>query len=320
MSHLNLLSQRAVVVPASEMMRRELLTLSPSDDLFDSVGRLLRHNISGAPVIDAAQNYLGVFSEKSSITALTKVIDVARDLGLHQIRVRDFMTSKLVTLDGSLDVFDAIDHLLSKRISGAPVVDDKGAFRGIFSEKTAMRVLSAALHDGLPGSKVEDYMNVDRNRIIDQSDLLIDIAQRFLETPYRRLPVLRDGILIGQVSRRDVLKAEHQLAAEVQNRGQHGDVSDAVRLAIVRHSVADFMDDHAMTATPTTDLLAITQIFLNSPHRRLPIVDGRRLVGQISRRDLMAAAAKMMGHRKQSGSAETLYLSGTDLLAPASLK
>lgn len=320
MSQLNMLTKRSVVQSASEIMRRKLVTLSPADDLFDAVGRLLHDNISGSPVVDQDGNYLGVFSEKSCITALTQIIEAARDLGLHHVRVREFMTAKLTTLDGSLDVFDAIDHLLSKRISGAPVIDPNGNFRGIFSEKTAMRVLSAALHDGLPGSKVEDYMNVDRNRIIDESDLLIDIAHRFLETPYRRLPVLRGEKLVGQVSRRDVLHAEHRLAAEVQSRANHNDISDEVRMIVARRKVADFMDEHAMTAAPTTDLLGVTQIFLNSPYRRLPIIEAGRLVGQISRRDLLAAAARIMGHEKQRRSSETLYLSGTDLLAPSSMR
>ena len=44
------------------------------------------------------------------------------------------------------------------------------------------------------------------------SDLL-GIAQIFLNTNYRRLPVLREGKLIGQISRRDLLCAAHELLA-----------------------------------------------------------------------------------------------------------
>ena len=39
------------------------------------------------------------------------------------------------------------------------------------------------------------------------------MAQIFFDTPYRRLPVLRDERLMGQVSRRDLLSATHDLMA-----------------------------------------------------------------------------------------------------------
>ena len=50
-------------------------------------------------------------------------------------------------------------------------------------------------------------MDKDRQRIISEDLDLMSIAQIFLDTPYRRLPVLREDTLIGQVSRRDVIRA-----------------------------------------------------------------------------------------------------------------
>ncbi|MDA8745205.1 CBS domain-containing protein [Rubripirellula amarantea] len=319
MSLLNAMSQRSVIRSADEIMRRKLVTLSATDDLFHSVGRLLSDNISGAPVVDQDRNYLGVLSEKCCITALTDPVEVASEVGLHVVQVREFMVADLVTLDGEMDVFDAIDHLLSHRISGAPVTDKNGRFRGIFSEKTAMRVLSAALLDGLPGTKVESYMNVDQNRIINEGDLLIDVAHKFQNTPYRRLPVLRNGQLIGQVSRRDVLRAEHRLAAEVIGRGNKPGVSERLRRAIEPKQVGDCMDTEALTTPPTTDLLGIAQVFLNSPYRRLPVVEHGKLLGMISRRDLLQAAASIMTPAKKRGQAETLYLSGLYASPPPSI-
>jgi predicted transcriptional regulator len=41
---------------------------------------------------------------------------------------------------------------------------------------------------------------------------IIDLAQQFLETTYRRYPVVKDHRLIGQISRRDVLRALGKIA------------------------------------------------------------------------------------------------------------
>ena len=163
-------------------------------------------------------------------------------------------------------------------------------------------------------------MNMDRNRIIHEDDLLLDIAHKFQETPYRRLPVLKGERLVGQVSRRDVLKSELRLASEViSSAGNRSMPSDRMKAVGKTRLVGEVMDTEALTASPSTDLLGITQQFLNSPYRRLPIVEHGKLVGQISRRDLLQAKAFHMSPQKKSGGAETLYLSGNDRSAPESL-
>ena len=130
---------------------------------------------------------------------------------------KDIMATRLITLSPKMDVFDGISLLLKHRISGAPVVDDAGNLVGVFSEKCSMSVLVASAYDQLPTTEIEAYMHTDFRTITEQTDLL-SIAQIFHHTTYRRLPVLRDGRLVGQVSRRDVLRAAHDLSAVAPDR------------------------------------------------------------------------------------------------------
>lgn len=305
---------------AADFMRRKLITLTEDANVIDGVARLLRDNISGAPVVDASGNYLGVFSEKCSMNALTEAVELAHECELHVPRTREFMKCELVALSPEMDVFDAIDHILGKRISGAPVVDQDGAYLGIFSEKTAMRVLVAAVHDQFPGARVESYMNLDRNRIIDQNDSLLDVAHKFQETPYRRLPVLTGKQLAGQVSRRDVLRAEHRLALGLIDKAASEGADSKLRAATQPKAVGDFMDRSALTAKPNADMLSIAQMFLNSPYRRLPILEDGRLIGQVSRRDLLEVAAEILRPEPSRHRAEALYLSPLSDSAPPSLR
>lgn len=126
------------------------------------------------------------------------------------ILAREIMTKNLVTLSPNLDVFSAIDVLLRKRISGAPVVDSAGAFIGVFSESSCMRVIVNAAYDNLPDAGLMPFVDTHPPTIAPDTDLL-SICQTFLDQATRRLPVLEGGRLVGQVSRRDVMRKVSEL-------------------------------------------------------------------------------------------------------------
>ena len=292
-----------------DFMRRELVTLDAKTCVLDAIGKLLRHNISGAPVVDCSGEFLGVFSEKCSLSSLTTMLELGNESEMFVPCVQTFMTSELVTLSPVTDVFDAIDHLLKKRISGAPVINEAGEYRGVFSEKTAMQALMAAVYDQFPGTCVSHYMDLDRNRLVSEDDLLLDVAHRFQKTPYRRLPVLRGNQLVGQVSRRDVLRAERRMAFNVRERFRSAVDATESQAAVITRMVGDYMDRDALTTCMGADLLSVAQMFLNSPYRRLPILENGKLVGQISRRDVLESAAGLLRPVATRHTSETLYLS-----------
>jgi len=128
------------------------------------------------------------------------------------ILAKDIMTTRLVTLSPEMDVFDAIGLLLKHRISGAPVIDRNGKLLGMFSEKCSMSALVEAAYNQLPTTEVFAFMDTNFRTVTEDTDLLT-IAHIFKDSPFRRLPVLRDDQIIGQISRRDVLRAAHKLTA-----------------------------------------------------------------------------------------------------------
>jgi len=274
---------------ARDLMVSRVVTVAPEGDLLEGANLLLRNRISGAPVVASDGGYLGVLSERRCMRLLTAA---ARDGGdaAGETPARQFMTEKLVTLEPDMDAVAGVALLLEHRFSGAPVVDAGGRFLGVFSERYVMRLLVHAAHDGVPSPTVGAYMNTDRGRIIGEETGLLAVAQLFLDSYYRRLPVLRDERLVGQVSHRDVLRA----------------AVSATSLPAMR--IADAMSTDDETIAEDTDLLTIAQIFLESNRRRLPVLAGGRLVGQVSRRDVLAAALDLLApepHHESGG----LYLS-----------
>ncbi len=129
---------------------------------------------------------------------------------LHSIRVRDYMTRSLFTLQQGMEILRAVHILVENDISGAPVVDESGKLVGILTERDCMRIdLEASYYEGY-GGRVENYMS--KNVIsIDPDMSILELAKRFIDAPYRRYPVVENDRLIGLISRRDVMRALDEL-------------------------------------------------------------------------------------------------------------
>ena len=96
-----------------------------------------------------------------------------------------------------------------------------------------------------------------------------DAIKIILENRISGLPVVRDDMsLAGIVSEKDFL----QLAF-------YDNIDDA--------EVADFMSRDVITATKETSLLEICELLMQNNYKRIPIVEDNKLIGVISRKDML---------------------------------
>lgn len=121
-------------------------------------------------------------------------------------RAGEFMSHPVFTLDPQQEVMAALDALLKRGFSGAPVVDEAGRLIGVLSEQDCLRVMSGAAFHAMPEGQVRDNMSRVVESIAPDADLF-EVAAMFEQGHHRRLPVVEDGRLVGIVARRDVLRA-----------------------------------------------------------------------------------------------------------------
>jgi CBS domain-containing protein len=120
--------------------------------------------------------------------------------------VRDYMSRHVITLSPDVEVLKALLVLADNDIAGAPVVDAQGVVVGILTEKDCIKsALEATYHSGF-GGLVADFMSPEVVSV-EPDDGLVQTAERFLELPYHRYPVIEDGSLVGIISRRDIIVA-----------------------------------------------------------------------------------------------------------------
>jgi len=87
---------------------------------------------------------------------------------------------------------------------GCPVVNDSGELVGVLSMKDCLEIVFSTSYYRDWGGAVREYMSPDVTTIDADTDL-VSAAEFFLYSNFRRFPVLREGRLVGQICRCDLL-------------------------------------------------------------------------------------------------------------------
>ena len=120
--------------------------------------------------------------------------------------VRDLMDTTFVKLRADMPVTEAIGILMEERITGAAVVDENDHVLGLLSERDCLRPLLAGAYDRMPPGLVSDYMMSDVFSVHPDTDIY-KLAELFVQQVNRRFLVVEDSKLIGQITRRDLLRS-----------------------------------------------------------------------------------------------------------------
>ncbi|MCB0521744.1 MAG: CBS domain-containing protein [Lewinellaceae bacterium] len=132
--------------------------------------------------------------------------------------VTKYMTKKLITFKPETAIMDVVDTLLKNKITGAPVLDDQKNVVGLIDDKDCLKVLFGGAYHNQPveNNDVAHYMSNVMRTVSVHADIY-EAAFIFLNSVYKRLLVVDDGgKLVGQISRRDILRAIHDFDTEAK--------------------------------------------------------------------------------------------------------
>ena len=131
--------------------------------------------------------------------------------------IKEFMAKQLITFQSDTPIETAMESFLENKISGAPVLDNQGNLVGVLSEKDCMKTLFESSYYNNLGGFVKEYMSTDL-KTINIHDTLSNVADEFIKSRFRRFPVMEGNKLVGQISRRDILRAIVKLSNEKQSK------------------------------------------------------------------------------------------------------
>ena len=152
-----------------------------------------------------------------------------------QLRVRDLMTTQVITVKPTDTVRQAVIKMALDNVTGAPVVDNRNHVLGVISQTDILQLIlkyqakldeeihsehllsqpmdtdnqsadMTLINKEFSGMKVEDIMV--RSTLYTTPDAeIVEALRMMMKMDVNRLPVLEQGILVGTVSRSDVIFA-----------------------------------------------------------------------------------------------------------------
>lgn len=116
-------------------------------------------------------------------------------------KAKTVMVDKVITVKKDMGIYDAIKTMVENNITGLPVVNDDMTLAGIITEKDVLKLLYN-MEDRT--NTVAHYMTCEVV-CFDEEESLIDIAECFIAHHFRRVPILREGKVVGVISRKDIV-------------------------------------------------------------------------------------------------------------------
>jgi CBS domain-containing protein len=117
-------------------------------------------------------------------------------------QVKRAMTTNVITIDPDATVDDACAMLLRHHISGLPVVDSDRRLVGIISERDLLELFSDS---SCETHLISKYMQ-RKVLTVTEDDHLTDVVDLFVRQGFRRIPVVCGDKLVGVISRRDLIR------------------------------------------------------------------------------------------------------------------
>ncbi|MDG2193662.1 MAG: CBS domain-containing protein [Polaribacter sp.] len=123
----------------SDYMTRKLITFKPDDSIEYVIHTLITHKISGGPVVNKQNELIGIISEGDCMKRISDSRYYNMPLNQEQT-VENTMVKEVKTIDGTMNVFDAINIFLESKRRRFPIVEE-GKLVGQISQRDILKAV-----------------------------------------------------------------------------------------------------------------------------------------------------------------------------------
>jgi CBS domain-containing protein len=278
----------------NQIIIKKTITISPNTTLLEAREVLLRHNLKRLVVINSKNCPVGIITEKD----IAKTIYALGDKPIKSVKVSGFMSKKLFTVKQTDSIYDCAKLMKRHRISSVIVLGKKGVLEGLV---TKTDLASIFLTHAVSPLKVSKIMT---RKVITAmpGDSLLYVESLLIHNRISRIVIERNKIPVGIITYRDFVPAKlpHWIAQyadpkEVENYRTKKDLSDfqVNQMSHLLHFKAvDIMASNPITVKADEDVSVAVLLMIRNRISGLPVVKNSKLVGIITKADIVKAIAE----------------------------
>ncbi len=267
---------------------KDVVTIPPTMSVIGAVKTMFGKGFRRLPVADAGTNHL------KGIVTSQDIVDFLGGGSRHLIVKNRFKGNLLAAINGSISEImeenvvslnekdslkDAIRIMLKENVGGVPVTDVNCRVKAIVSERDFIFLISGVM----TGKTVNDYMS--KTVVTASPDMTVGTAAKsMVNNGFRRLPIIRDNVLIGIITASDILRFLG--SGEMFDRlvtGNAREVFDVPIRTLIKRDVIFTASD--------VDIGEAAGMMLDKNVGSLPVLEDGELKGIITERDFVRAIA-----------------------------
>jgi CBS domain-containing protein len=270
----------------SVVATQDVITLPPTTTIMGAIKTMTHKGFRRVPIADAGTkrlegiitsmdivNFLGGGSKNLLVEKYYKEnLLAAINADVSEIMQRDvaFLTTKA-------SISDAVEMMIQRNTGGLPVVDEDNRVCAIFTERDFLDLMA----DTIDYDSIRNYMSTKVKTA--PFDITIEEAAKIMVNKgFRRLPIVKDEILIGIVTASNIMnflgngKAFEKLVT--------GNFHEALS-----EPIASLINKDVVWASPEMDLGDAARLMIEKKVGSLPVIDNDVLCGIITERDFLRA-------------------------------
>lgn len=267
----------------------DVVTIPPTMPIIDAVKTMLSKGFRRIPVADAGTNQLkGIVTSQDIVdflggglrNLLVKNKFKGNLLAAVNGSISEIMEGNVITLYEKDSIKDALVIMMKENIGGIPIIDSDSRVKAIVSERDFVWLMS----DVITGKTVNDYMS---HKVITASpDMSVGAAAKsMINNGFRRLPIVRDNVLIGIITASDIMRFLG--SGEMFNRLVTGNSKEVFEVP-----VRTLISRDIVYIRSEEDLGQAASIMLEKNVGSLPVLEDGELKGILTERDFVRAMAE----------------------------
>ncbi|NTU74977.1 MAG: CBS domain-containing protein [Anaerolineaceae bacterium] len=263
----------------SQWMTTHIIKTDPTMRLHDAMRLMNRHCIRALPVVQNGQ-LAGIVTKRDLLRAdVTTVIKESwekyRQVG--NITMEKLMTRSVICVNADDTITKAALLMQTNKIAVLPVTDAQGNLVGIVTSTDLFRMLIEESESLSKPVEVADYMSRELTTVAPMT-VLLDAQRLMAVNNIRALPVVQNGLLIGIVTRTDLMSAAPGAATDAEYEVTKQILSTPMRF---------MMTSSPITVDENAPITKAAQLMSENKIHSLPVMDAKgNLAGMITESDL----------------------------------